>query len=612
MPSGHYALADAPTRADLLIASITEAKDRFSLPSALLLHQLHEKVQKAYGIVDNKLHHRPTEGDLREELFLNQLAGTLSQFPSDPSVLLAVYGKLHSDHEDMEEKRYCDLRHALYSYAKVIEYSQDPNAEATYRDILDKLAVAVKTSMTEFSAAAHDEVSRTYEWLAERGQAPELLALLRKSYNRRNLRAQISGKFLEKSINGDFHQKVPINQTMLGTKIEGSALALGRIGVTLVPDENYGHPSLNVIGFADSTVKGTRNIARHTATVGATSYSEFSASLPLLMTPDLDFKLGTPTATAHANSTPQWGSLTARTRIVQKLGAKLALRMAWKQKDKGDRESETFLEQQMIRELQTKGKELLHTLNSMVNQGFRTPLKRMDAFPSSVVRSTSTHIELKSLFASEYQLGTAFDPDIITDPTADVAMQVHQSTFNNLSSVSAGGSLDEEKFRKAVFEKIATLPEEDRPSGVIPATVVFSDKNPIKARITKEEIRLATKIKAFNVDGVTYETRAMVLKATYRGSLSPKGIQLARVGEVKVTPTSGERSGEDYDAIVSVVDRFFVPRASINRVDIEFEFEGIKNRIALEATGLHMSDSGWMGIDWRYVPKAPKPVEKNL
>lgn len=582
------------------VETVRAWKSAFHTPTDSELETARTAIAAAFTAVDTALIGTPTEGDVRVALKLDAVKSELTQPASDAALVKSWLSVLRSDAQDMDEPRFIALRKSLRHYLGLLESRANTNAPVQYTQAIENLAVLASKQYP--TAEEEDNARESLAWLNYHGQAVPLQEFF-KQRSHPNLVGRLSSSLFTKLAGNDIHKEMPIEKEMQGTHIVGHGVADGKTQARLHADPNQGAVHIEMNAVAKSQVVGTKAVGkRHTATVGANGTTQIHASVPLIFNPDLSVKIGDIAVQTQSDSQPQWGHIDARLPFMQRLGGRLAVKMAWKQKGTADAQTDAELTEQLKSEIGKQTESMPQTINGLIYNGYKNKLLKSDTMPAVRFSTTNDHLVLNGLFGDFSQFGAPMPALSTPDPQADVFISVHESLMNNAGALLAGTSVEEDKFRDQVFSKIATQPEEDIATGVVPALLHFADSRPMRLTFFENAIEVRLRLKGFVIEGDEY-AHPISLRTLYKLKVVDGGVEFSTEGRpVMILSEEGPGQGaKEIEALTPVAERFLVPRAAIKSAETSFDFNGKKKQLLMHVSGLKVHGGGWMDIGWKLV-----------
>jgi hypothetical protein len=538
-----------------------------------------------------------------------------SEQPPSEDVVNRLLAKLTANEVGLERKQFTRTRAALARYAAFSRQAASDSLPTQYASELDSLA----THLEAYTAnpAAGDEalaVGRSLAWLADSGQAGELVSTVRQQFGGPNLHASVSQRLAAVGIERDVDQVTGVRDNILGTDIRGSARMVGRTSLALVDNPEAATLNILLAGNAYSNSMGYNG----PVTVHTTGVTGIAGTKQLQMTGNglVAFR-----AAANARTRSTIHSLTARHRMIEKIGWK----RAGQQKSQSEAIASSRAAARVAAQMDQEAAGMVAEQNERFLEKVKYPLMRRNAIPEEMTFSTAENrIFVRMLQAAIGRLAAPSAPPEHAE-THDIAVRVHESLSVNLGeAILAGIELTDVEIEKLIKDDLkADLPEELRVTlddGTLdpdkePWSIVFARELPLRAQFQDGGLKLAIRAEGFTrgegEEPGKYKpalSELVEIGAQYKIEKTDVGATLRREGDVIVRFPNRENPDQ-----ITIRDNpivAFMRRKFRNLYKEEFVGEGIqlKDRWA-EAGTLRLAElqsgGAWLTLGWQMPADAP-------
>ena len=454
---------------------------------------------------------------------------------------------LKRDENGLELPRFRRLASELERYRNLLGLSQWESPEEQYGQQIEALRNEVESYRNEPSSANEARLAQRLSFIADIGQAPDLVFALRREFSRPNAFIDVSTPLIAASTD-PVNRMEHVTDNILGTRIHGEAFTTGTVEVASIPSEDNAVLHFRSLGNVTS-----RNVGYNgPAVIRSTGHTTYTATKRVELS-DRAF-VSTP-ASASATTDTDIHSIAKRggglgSRIVSSQGWRRARQTQWQAEAIAADHAEERIERRFDQEINQE----LREARSRYEAEFRDPLARRGELPEYIrFRSDVDSISLEATQAGSGQLGAAGEPPAAPQGH-DLTMRLHESAVNNYSAVVLGGATASE-----------TRPDEDAKFNVkLPDWM----KNAWQRRKTNSD-ESANNDEAFKEWSMTFRGR-------------PVSVDFEE-GRVKLTIhlaslQSGDRSFEDWDITGTynpeLVDGGVVLHREGNLVMLPADFDG--------------------------------------
>lgn len=584
-------------------AAAEKAAGEFTPLGPAQLSQAKQQVDRAVEVLEARLAQDGANGaNWKKYLHLDALdAGLKGREAADLKKLDDVYSQLNRDHEGLDLVWFVDLKLALKRYLNMARAMDDPEIETAYKALLTKtLPEQLDAFQAAPSPAAAQEIGYALGWLADFGQADDLIRAARETYARPNLFMEISQACLASAVGGPIDETTPICDCILGTTIQGTGKTQGHVAVELVPSESKGIIKTVLTGKTDSKTTGYNG----PVCIFSTGVTTFEGSTRLTVTPE---GVETTPAASKANTSTTVNGLCSRR------GSQMVERIAWRrvyqQKCQAEAIASCHAERRLNERIDRQAGEATDDANRRYRDRLRDPLAERKVFAENVaIDTTESALRVEALRAGYDQLAAAGAPPELTAP-ADVAIRVHQSLINNsAATLLAGRTVTEERFLKTVEDMLGEVPENLRPEeGKASWTIRFADREPFTVTFGDGGYTISLHAAGYVREGKEYP--GMNVSAAYKIEQTDEGFAAVRQGEIEVYPpgfVKGQRqlSGNEQtirEMLKKRFDKVFGEKI-VPQGHLEPKGELAKKLGRLPLLQWNAQD-GWMTVTWKLAPK---------
>lgn len=526
----------------------------------------------------------------------------------DVAKLQELYPKFVSGAEGLELSPMSQLSAALRAYIDAVQTADSDATRKQFQQQLDKLSATVK----EFDPQAHNgkgpDVLKALSWLEQAGQAPAVVAAVRKNFSRPNLYVHLDSKFMARAAVQQVDDTSPVRDVILGTDIYGTGHTLGKVELNLIPNDQQAHYELVFGGAVDADSVGYNG----PATVYSTSRTTFTSRKQVL--------LGSRGITAlPARTSARVSSHTngLSTSINVPLLRRVVKNIAWKQVNQKQGQAEAIAARHAESRISSRfndevsGK--LAEANGKFNKFLVLPMLRRGSRPEQLsFRTTADGMQIVGHYVNRERLAAPWAPPQVK-AGAVMSAQLHESSVNNLSDMIAGQTWEDEKAKEMVKELLGKIPEawqEQDEKGA--GTITFADENPVTLLIDNNQVTLTLRAKGFTRGERTYE--AMNITAAYKVDKTDGGILATRQGELDILPPNfvkGRRLSLPQTVLRNLLKKTFGKIFTEQIVSHGIEFQGELAKLGKLEVDEFSADDGWVAISWKQADRlAEKPQLK--
>jgi hypothetical protein len=523
----------------------------------------------------------------------------------------ATLERLSRDENGLELPRFRRLADDLKRYRNLLGVSLWENPEEMYHQQLDALRNEVEAFRKDPSSANEIRLAERLGFIADLGQAQDLVFALRREFSRPNAYIDVSTPLLAAGAD-PVSRMERVTDNILGTRIHGDAFTTGTVDVASIPSDetavlqfrSRGHVTSQNVGYNGPAVIRSTGHTNYTATKRVELSDRAFVSQP---------------ASANANTDTDIHSIAKRggglgSRIVSSQGWRRARQTKGRTEAIASDHAEDRIERRFDQEVE---QELREARNRYEAQ-FRDPLVRRGQLPEYIrFSSDGDSILIEATQAGSGQLGAATEPPP-APPGHDLTMRLHESAVNNYSAVVLGGATASEtrpdqdprfnvkipQWMKNAWQRRKTDAEESpRDDEAFKEwSMTFRDR-PVSVEFDDSQVKVTIHVASLKSGDRTFED--WDITGTYRPELAGGGIVLHREGDLVMLPAdfkgslSSRQTAERRNLEEELNERSAQGRGFPNRIEIE----PIRPEGALADAGpLELqefsSDDGWLSMAW--------------
>lgn len=569
-----------------LAKAFADARERFRQPTAEDQRVARAAVETASKALSRKLAGMPTGQSAADKLRLDVLAGQLAQADPDVAELESVLAALRTNRPALTEPALGQLRLDLRVWLERIRGAATDQGE--YLEQLNRL----EQVWQEYAEAGKPEslagVQASWRWLADRGQAAELLALLGAEISRPNHFMRVSGRFVETALRRPVTQPLVSNETVDGARIRLNGTINGTVSGRLEP-----HPSMGALAVRFDGVGNSRiNIRKGPVTVWASARTNVGVA-ELVYFSEKGVQLGKPAVRMANDVRPYAANLNVRCRLLRRAGSSLILRIAWRKKAESDRQASQRARRQVEEQIAGQGSTLIQELNETMGQFTLPALGGPEPATQVRLRTTAAHLEYTARHAYAWQFAAPTPPPALAAQPA-VLLQVHESALNNAGIAVAGRRVSEPDFREIAFETFGLVPEGDEAiEGRIPGAITLAEERPVNVRLQDGKAHLTLRLESFEAGDQVHDGRTWTVETAYRPIVTETQVALVRDGDIRVQPADAEGA----EMLEELLEWFLVKRASQSGLSVV----ELARSQQLEFSQLSL-EHGWLTLALEHLP----------
>ncbi len=481
-----------------------------------------------------------------------------------------------------------DMRDAIGRFIDAQAFGSNPKGTMKLLDAqLEKALELTKTDNTTSDLVRMRDLSLLAANLANSGQAPEFVSIVRGQFSQPNLRFYVGESFVSRAVSRPVNQPSPVDECVLGTRVLGNSMVRGNVLAELMPQYNGVSVRLSLqANFSSNNIGYNRGVKVYT-----TGYSPVYASKVVTVTPQGTYSQP---AVASTNLQTQIHGIDHRFRIVRKI----ASRKAEEQKPEANaigqyrlqtRLANTFNDQieKQLAENRSRGNQLA------VLEQDRVEMLRLGV-PKPIWQLQSTDSQILADFKEADALQLAAPSRSALPKTNDaIFAELHQSLPINLASlVLAGRTLHSWEMDDFSRQITGSVPEElQKESEGEPWSLTFTDHQPVEIEFDNGVATVTLRILKMSRGDQELPQPASIT-AKYVPIIAGGELVFQRQGDVElefVRAPTGLRAVTLRSFLKGKFDRFFRERTEPRRITFPTK---IPNVSQLAVTGVTLED-GW-------------------
>jgi len=580
-----------PPPAEELAALAQKAKDVFIPRTKADLSEAKAGLDESVARLKARLNPADPQSDRwRAYLKWDELQQQLAR-PEGPELatLDAIYAKYAAGHEGLELIWFADVRIALRRYLTTARAVGDPKLDSQYRILLDALPEYLEAYRQNPTVEGAVALSTAIRWLEEAGQAPWLVAAIRRNYTRPNLFARIDADVVAAGIEGPVDEVEPVRDVILGTNVYGTGHTVGQVSVELIPCQTRAEVQSVFQGTVESETVGYNGPAR----IYSDGVTEISTRKLIVLDAE---GFSTEPAVSEAGTTSKIKGVRAgRGRVIQRAATK----RTYSQKYQAESISARHAEQRANCRADRQAAELIEDSQKSFVEKFRDPLQDRRLFPKQLDFSTTADaVHVTGLQVGPYDLGAPNGPPETISPS-HLALQVHESMFNNLAQGAYGGAIvQEERFLEGLEQFLGSLPEQFQPDeDTEPWKITFARQQPISVTFGDGGFSLTMRGRRF-VSGDNSYPDDMDITAVYKIVKSDNRFKAVRQGDLQIAPPGGKRLSARQVVLRDLLQRRFNKVFDAEIVPEPLELPGQWKESGEYGLAQWETADGWMVMAW--------------
>jgi hypothetical protein len=526
--------------------------------------------------------------------------------------LVDVYRKFNSGQFGLEQPPFRRTSDSLRHLIDLASVARLPDSTKAYGQQLDALEASVKEYNENPSARRAVAIGQQLDLVEGLGQAPELVDAVRRSIARPNVYAVVSSEFLSNALSKAIDDTEPVYDTILGTRIRGTAKNAGSVTVRTVPAEDRAILEFTSTGHVKSSNVGNNG----PAVIRSSGVTDYTATKQVELTAD-DFR-GLPTQ-ASATTRSDIHSISKRG---GGLGSQMVSNVGWdkarQQHGRADSIASSHAEDRIRSRFDREMRDALRDLWDRYAEAYRNPLLGRGQLPKDVQLSTTDEsLNLQMMQGSRGQLGAAGEPPSI-DGTHAMAMRAHESAANNYATAILGGATLSETAEDEQPKIDTPLPKwvrdawddrevKEKPADFKAWSLTLRRSRPVT--VTFEDDGMTVTLHMARLQSGSDDFRNWDAMAKYQFAIADGGLKASRAGDVEFLPTEfdpqgGRRLTSSQVALRSNLNKIFnedpdAARSFPQSLEIKpIEFSGDFAHVAPLQIESFSFGAGWMSLAW--------------
>jgi len=537
-----------------------------------------------------------TANDWSTTFQLAELRATLGERTPDLEILEAVQNAFLSDKEGILWVQFDGLRTALRRYQNLAQMLEDGTYVTRLTSVCDNLVQHIETYNEGRNPLYFVTLTNAVMWLDDIGlfdpRAARLAALTRAAFSGVNVRLQVGSDFIAAGFAEAIEEALEIDEVLLGTRVIGGGTLSGVSSAELVQSPNRAAIRVIADAMLDTHTDGTRprmTLRNHTTgTMLGEKQILFSAD-----------GITTTPARARANLDAQLSDIQINAGPIVRLVVRSQIEP---RSEDSLAEASRRAERRMSEQMNDRINPNVAELNERY-QRIRGVMNRVGLFPRIWNLSSSTgQIDWSILLGNRYQPSAPI-PAPAVSPTNGLAVQVHQSSLNNMLTILLAGRLiEEERFAERIAEFLDEIPEFlQRRTDETPATVSFDGRVPVDVLFVDNRIRVVVRLNDIQV--MDNAGRSFTITVEYQIKME-NGLVVLEQTEAEAFPTGFRPdAGVTLSATQTVIRSYLMRRLEelpkrheAEALELGGQWAGKGQLIPLFAS----TEEGWLTLVWNW------------
>ncbi len=591
-----------------LISQIEAAREHFRPLDAGDVRRQREDVVAAFARLDARLRRAGEVGQgWRDYLYWETLRAALEDPEPDIEFLGRTLERLSRDYATLRLVWFVEVRRALERYLTVVGLVGVEDLELAYGELLDDLAAALSEYARRPDPQSAAQIGAAVAWLEMLGQAEELVAAVRRTFQRPNLYVRTSGELLGAAVADDVDDVAPISEIIRGALVCGVGRTRGSVSVELIPAAERA-----VVDAVFRLVTESDNVGhKGPVQVFSRGTTRVDARKRLQIEPE------------QVSALPARSSATTRTQFdaVRALrGGRLVERFAWRQayRDQfaAEWEASRKAERRVNHRIDAEVGERLAEANATLRARILRPLRQRRLFPEDLrFRTTTDALHAAATSRDDDQIAAADLPPRWASG-GDLGIKLHQSMVNNLTATAfAGQTVHEEQLVAELTDLLGFLPANLALDEMAePWALTFAGTLPISVLFAEETVTVTVRAVDFFRGGARYP--GMHVTASYRIEPEVDGFRAVLAEELTVLPpgfdpAAGDRLSARQQTIRTLLmrrfERVFPPEMALEPIALggPWERAGVLDFAQVTA------ENGWLVLTLRR-RETPEDLTRRL
>jgi hypothetical protein len=416
----------------------------------------------------------------------------------------------------LESAAYTRLRNAITMVQNLRATAADQDGSKNHQALLEALADQLKqaadkvgandapAALTKASKGPLDLPSTVYAAreigrLQRSGQSGSLAAEAIRGFSLPNVAVSASGDFFAGGLEQKIDRVRPVNDTILGTSVHGTAHVVGQTDVKMITNPNQAGYRILLDAVANSNTVGYNG----PVTIYSTGVTNLHGDKKIHFDDEIGGMRPSPAVTTATTCT-SINDICARSRLIT--------RIAWKRAMASKGEAEAIASGKAAASLRTEMDQQGYESTSKLNQNFedkyRRPLIIRGEYPRQFLTSSSSK-QLNVIIAQRAagQLAAPTTPP--EAPSGDLVAQVHESYMLNYARAMLGGqtftALEIRQMQEQMGAEVPSLAkiaedrnfesEEDAVARLAASLITFDEEVPLRAEFRGDHVLLVMRVK---------------------------------------------------------------------------------------------------------------------
>ena len=440
-------------------------------------------------------------------------------------------------------------------------------------------------------------------WSTERDNQ-QVAALLQTHFRNANIRLTVSDRMLNRLIPSSPSIQQPVNERVLGARVNGNSEIHNTLSVQLIPDPTRLHLELKTNGHVDSdtTARKSGFEVRNSGKAKFQAFKRFAI--------DRFGNLDGQSSIAHAKANQRIVGVRSNLDslpIVNWIARRIARKKIAQQAPQANMLLEQKVEGSARQQLEEGVHEKVNLMQANLKTNLLEPLVAMDLDPEAIQTATTDHrLVMRYRLAGLDQMA-ANSPRPMDSENDYMGVQVHQSLLNNMIERIdiASESFTPETLMSHLADVIGFNPESNQEgSKQHEAEFEFANYDPIRIDLQDGMVRIELNLKSLKVGKKGKTWRNITISSNYQPEVQGAQIRLTQASPVKV---KGRRFRLGDQIAVRAIFTVVLPK--------QYTFDTVPKRLNRNMNGfelvieqLSIAD-GWVGITFNETPALFTPSD---
>lgn len=517
---------------------------------------------------------------------------------ADALTLLELYRLLDADEPGLEMPQFTSVRRAVGAYLDAADASTNPKSQAIFEQRLQKMKTVLSVAAKEGTTESLQSLGPLLARLEGSFQAPDTVARVRSAVSQSNLYLDVQESLLASAVNRVIDEHAPINEIILGTRVQGMGHTTGNVLLDFVPSSNAATVDL----LLNATNYSTTSSSKGPVTVRTVGTTMLDAKKRIIVD---DRKVCSLPAEASARVNTSTAGIGVKSKFAKNLICKMANKKIAKVRPQAEAISRSRAESKARRQFEEQTAGELSRAARDYQEKFRRPLLERGWYPELLNLSTSdVTMSVEARKALPDQIA-AFTAPPSCDPDNVLSARVHETMVNNAAEITlAGRTITQEFVEEQIKKNNGTLPESlDSDPDQPPWSITFAKRLPVQLDVDNDLIKITVRGNRFTSGD--REFPAMDIWAAYR--IESKGglIRLTRDGDVQIYPPGFVPGGGDKLTVSETSLRRILQKRFNKVFKDSIDLEPLQLPGELESAGplpmeqLVAQKDGWLAAGWR-------------